>query len=548
MLFLSEAALLGMVGSLLGLAGGIFLARMLIGAVSKTISSLYVLVSVREIAVTPAMLGVAIVLGLGSVLLAAWLPAAAAARMDPIRALRAGSIIEQSAELSSAWSWAGIASLLLAAIFSAVALITGPPWIGFGAAFFVLTGFSFLVPGTARRFSVFAARILPPFHRRWMEARLAAANVSRALARNSVTIAALASAVAMAIGVSVMVFSFRQTVETWIGQTLVADLFVAPASNEVAGPVSFIPPAAVEFLEKHSAVEAVDTFRDARVPMGEKTIALAVVRGADRRQFRFLRGDAAAIMKRFHGTMGVIVSESFARKNGVGDGDVLNLTTPSGPRAFPIAGTFYDYTSEQGVVFISSKNFVAIWNDDRISSVAVYLKADAAVEALKSQFRAAFSETGQFLTLSNRELRTRVFEIFDQTFAVTYVLRSIAVIVAIVGICLTLTTLITERSRELAVFRAIGGSAPQLRRLLLWESGMIGLLSALIGLASGLCLSLVLTGVINRAFFGWTIQMAFPWSALAWTPVWIVAAALLAGVWPAWRAGKVVVAEALRSE
>ncbi|MEP6810589.1 MAG: FtsX-like permease family protein, partial [Chthoniobacterales bacterium] len=139
-------------------------------------------------------------------------------------------------------------------------------------------------------------------------------------------------------------------------------------------------------------------------------------------------------------------------------------------------------------------------------------------------------------------------EIFDQTFAVTYVLRTIAVLVAVVGIALTLTTLIAERSRELGLFRAIGGSVAQLRKLLLWESAMIGFLAALVGLVSGLCLSLVLTGVINRAFFGWTIQLAFPWSTLALTPVWIVGAAIVAGVVPAWRAGRLVVAEALREE
>ncbi|MBA2622264.1 MAG: FtsX-like permease family protein, partial [Chthoniobacterales bacterium] len=104
------------------------------------------------------------------------------------------------------------------------------------------------------------------------------------------------------------------------------------------------------------------------------------------------------------------------------------------------------------------------------------------------------------------------------------------------------------RSRELGVFRAIGGSAAQLRKVLLWESTMIGMLAALIGLASGLCLSLVLTGVINRAFFGWTIQMAFPWGSLALTPLWIISAALAAGVWPAWRAGRLVLAETLRDE
>ncbi|HEY5036793.1 MAG TPA: FtsX-like permease family protein, partial [Chthoniobacterales bacterium] len=159
-----------------------------------------------------------------------------------------------------------------------------------------------------------------------------------------------------------------------------------------------------------------------------------------------------------------------------------------------------------------------------------------------------FSTRGEFSIYSNRALRTRIFEIFDQTFAVTYVLRTIAVIVAVIGIFLGLTTLVAERSREIGVLRAIGASARQVQRLLLWESGMIGLLASVLGIASGLCLAVVLTGVINRAFFGWTIQLAFPWLSLAWTPLWIIAAAIVAGWIPAWRAGRLDVAEAIRSE
>jgi putative ABC transport system permease protein len=77
---------------------------------------------------------------------------------------------------------------------------------------------------------------------------------------------------------------------------------------------------------------------------------------------------------------------------------------------------------------------------------------------------------------------------------------------------------------------------------------MIGTLAAGIGLVSGLCLALVLTGVINRAFFGWTVRLAFPWASLVLTPVWILAAALLAGLVPAWRAGRLVLADNLRNE
>lgn len=253
-------------------------------------------------------------------------------------------------------------------------------------------------------------------------------------------------------------------------------------------------------------------------------------------------------MQRFYREPCVLISESFARRNHVSDGQSLELTTPEGLRSFPIAGTFYDYTRDEGLVFMSQPTFLSIWKDDRINSLAVYLKPQGSADALTSEFRARFSQTGQFMLLSNRELRKRIFEIFDQTFAVTYVLRTIAVLVAIVGICLTLTTLIAERTRELGVFRAVGGSATQLRNVLLWESGMIGLVAAIIGVASGLALSLVLTGVINRAFFGWTVQMAFPWGSLALTPLWIIAAAVLAGIFPAWRAGRLILAEALREE
>ncbi|MGH7936584.1 MAG: ABC transporter permease, partial [Chthoniobacterales bacterium] len=229
-------------------------------------------------------------------------------------------------------------------------------------------------------------------------------------------------------------------------------------------------------------------------------------------------------------------------------GGTLSLPTPTGVVTFPIVGVFYDYTNDQGMVFLSEKNFQNLWHDNGINSVAVYLRPGASPRKVAADFRSRFSHRGEFSIYSNRALRTRIFEIFDQTFAVTYVLRTIAVIVAVVGIFLGLTTLVAERARELGVLRSIGASARQVQRLLLWESGMIGLLASLLGIVSGLCLAVVLTGVINRAFFGWTIQLAFPWASLAWTPLWIVAAAIFAGWIPAWRASRINVAEAIRSE
>ena len=542
-LFLGEALVLGLVGTLLGLAGGFALALFLIGTVSETISTLYVLINVRELAVTPAMLFSAVCAGLVSVLIAAWLPAAAAARMDPVRALRAGSIIEQSADLSAAWFWSGVTFLVLTIGFCAVALITGPAWISFVAAFCVLAGFSLVVPEVTACFSRALARLGGKSRR--LESHLAAGNLARSLARNSVTIAALAAAVSMTIGLTVMVFSFRQTVATWIGQTLMADLLVRPAT--VAG-ASFMPESAIRLLEAHPAVAAVATFREVEISGPGKAYTMVVFGEGERRHFQFLHGDEREIMRRFAAEPCVLISEAFARKNQVQDGQALELFTPEGLRRFPIAGTVYDYSRDEGVVFMNARTFVSIWKDERVNSVGLFLKPGLSTAEAGSELRTALSREGQFMIVTNREVRRRVLEIFDQTFAVTYILRSIAVIVAIAGICLTLMTLITERTRELALFRAGGGSVAQLRKVLLWECAFLGLLAAIVGLASGLCLSLVMTGVINRAYFGWTIQLAFPWSSLAATPLWIVTAAVLAGIVPALAAGRMKLADALRTE
>jgi len=543
-LFLGEAAVLGALGIAAGVGGGYVLARALVGTVTDTISSLYVLVSVREVSVAPWIWSSAVLLGFASVLTAAWFPARAAAELNPIATLHHGARVEQSVRLSRGWIFAGVTSLLLSAVLSVLALRTGPPWLGFGSAFFVLAGFSAIAPEVTARFSRAVMMVI----RQHIEPRLAAQNLSRTLLRNAVTIASLAAAVAMTVGVAVMIFSFRQTVSDWINQTLVADLFIGPAANEIAGPTSLVPPAAIEFLEKNPAVEAVDTYRGVEVPFRDQTIALAVVRGSNRRNLRFLHGKNDAIMHRLYNEQCVLISESFARRFHVAEGETLPLPSPEGVIAFPIAGIFYDYTRDQGTVFLSAMNFRKFWHDDRVNSLALYLKKGAEPEAVAGAFRKRFSGYGEFSIYSNRLLRTRIFEIFDQTFAVTYVLRAIAVLVAVIGIFLGLTTLVTERSRELGILRSIGASAAQIRRLLLWESGMIGVLASALGVAAGLCLSLVLTGVINRAFFGWTIRLAFPWVSLAWTPLWIIAAAVAAGWIPAWRAGRLNVAEAVRSE
>ncbi len=147
--------------------------------------------------------------------------------------------------------------------------------------------------------------------------------------------------------------------------------------------------------------------------------------------------------------------------------------------------------------------------------------------------RTRFSPAGELGIYSNALLRKRILEIFDQTFAVTYALRTVAVAVAAAGIVLTLTTLVRERLREIAILRAIGASRAQVALGYMTEAGCIGLCSALVGTACGLGLAIVLTHVVNLAFFGWTVHFFLPWTELLSVPLWVTAVAAAAGILPA---------------
>ena len=550
MLFLGEACLFGMIGIVLGAAGGVALAQVLTGAVAKTISSLYVLLSIERTFLDPVQFIVAAVFGLGAVLVGAWMPANEAARIDPAAALSLGAHAEQSVERATRRSWLAAAVLMAAAIVAWSALTVAPPVVSFVAAFLVLGGFSLFAPGAVRRFGALAAHGLQG----GVLWRLAADHLRRSIHRNAVTVAALAAAIAMMVGLTVMIFSFRQTVSAWVQHGIVADLFIAPASNETIGLNATIPPAVLAWIRARPEVDSVDTFREFTVPIriggAPATPALlAVVQGVYRHNLTVVGSDDVGKMARVFGGDAIAVGEPFARKFRVRAGDRVTLLTPSGEVPVEIVAVYADYTRDQGVMLISAETYARLWGaTPSAQSLSIYLRAGAAPEPLAEAFTREFSRAGEFVIYSNRALRTRIFAIFDQTFAVTYILRTVALIVAIAGIFLSVTTLVAERAREIGVLRAIGASRGQVQRLLMIESGMIGVVSSVLGLASGLVLAMTLTWVVNPAFFGWTIHLQMPWGALAATPLWIIPATLIAAWYPAWRGSQTLIAEAVREE
>ena len=555
LIFLGEALLYALPGVLLGAAGGVLLAQKLSGAVGQTVTSLYALVNVERLWLDPAQFAIAATYGVLAALAGAWGPAAEASRVEPVDALRRGIGSKRDRDRTQGWwSWA-LAACAAALLCAWRALAAGPPWLAFVSAFLVLLAASLFAPsmlaGAAQisrlwtRLSSATGGVKGPGETIGI---LAARRIDRSRRRNAITVAALAAAVAMYVALVVMTHSFRRSLDAWIGRGVVADLFIAPAANETLGMTSFLPQAAVDWLRARPEVAAADTYRETTVKTALGPAMLIVLDGAYRENLTFIEGDGAAAMRRVFSGEAVVITEPFARKHRVRAGDRVQIETPRGPLETEIAGVYADYSRDQGALVMGTALFLRHWEDPRTMSVAVYLKDAAQAAATGEAFRAAFAGKGAFAVNTTRSLRERILRVFDQTFAVTHVLRTVAILVAIAGVFLTMTTMVIERRREIALLQALGASSRWVGALVLTEAAMLGLLAALLGVEAGVPLAMVLTWVVNPTFFGWTIQLDIPWATLAWTPLWVLTAALAAAWWPARLARREEIAQNLHDE
>jgi putative ABC transport system permease protein len=246
---------------------------------------------------------------------------------------------------------------------------------------------------------------------------------------------------------------------------------------------------------------------------------------------------------------GVLVSEPLAnRLNLAAAGSTVTLSTPIGPVDFKVTGIFYDYSSSEGSLFMALDVYRRIWADQGVTAVALRLGPGQNPEQLAKMLQDQLSTGQRLLIRSNQTLREDVMAVFDRTFAITSALRLLATVVAFIGVLNTLLLLQLEKQREIGILRALGLTQAQMWGLTMLETGLMGLAAGILAMPTGYVLSLILVYVINRRSFGWTLQMSLSPEAFLQGVLISVVAALVAGIYPAWRMGRRVTAEALRNE
>jgi putative ABC transport system permease protein len=548
-LILVEAAVLALVGSLLGLGLGVILGRGIVGLITQTINDFYFVVNVRGVDVPPFTLVKGVVVGVAAALFAALLPAWEALRTTPNASLKRSNLESGARRLLP---WLALAWLVLTLLGVLLLAVRGNLVITFGGLFAVLIGAALLTPPL----TVALMRLVSPITGSLFGVigRMAPRDIVRSLSRTSVAVAALMTAVSVVVGVSIMIGSFRGTVEEWLNQTLQADIYISPPALTANRAFGFLPPEAIAQFRAWPGVVQSVTARQVQVDSANlgRPVDLVAVDGDvsnGNRPYAWVSGDRATLWARLMAGEGVFVSEALIlRENLPLPPPEMVLETAVGPRSFPVLAVYYDYASDQGTVMIGQPLYRDLWQDESVVSIGLFLEPGVAPEQVVAEMSAAVAGRQDILIQSNRDLRAGSLEVFDRTFAITAALRLLAIVVAFIGVLSALMSLQLERSRELGVLRATGMTVRQLWGLTFLETGLMGAVAGLLAIPVGYVLAWILIYVINVRSFGWTLTMQLEPAYFLQGLVVAIVAALLAAVYPSWRLGGMVVATAVREE
>jgi putative ABC transport system permease protein len=545
LMVVGEAFVIGLLGAIFGLIAGVLMGRLTVGLVSQTINDLFFVSTVQDVPIPINSLIKGGLLGVLATVITAAFPAWEAASTPPRTALSRANLESKTHQVVS---WLGVAGVLVILVgFGVLAIPSSSLIISFIGTFAAVIGFAMLTPTFTIWMMAAATRLTSPI---WgVIGRMAPREVVNSISRTSIAVAALMVAIAVTIGVSLMVGSFRFTVETWMNQILHGDVYVSVPGATVSQPVYEIDSQVIAVLDDVEGVARVDLLQNAIVDSPDGPIQLSANNNPnDGLEQLYLSTDypPEEIWQAVE-QGAILVSEPLANRLDLPlNGGELSLYTDQGLQVFPVAGIYYDYASSQGNVILSLDNYRRLWGDDQVAAAALILEPGIDAQSIAKTLEIQLAPLQSLLVRPNQALRDDTLAVFDRTFAITGALQLMTTFVAFVGVLSAMMSLQLDKQRQLGILKAIGLTSRQLWRLTVLETGLMGAVAGLLAMPTGYMLALILVYIINRRSFGWTLQMQVSIEPFLQALVIAVLAALLAGFYPARRIIKRNTAEAIR--
>ncbi|MBX9916588.1 MAG: FtsX-like permease family protein, partial [Nitrosomonas sp.] len=520
---MTEGGILGVSGSLLGLALGYAVAVLAIRLLGGDLGTNFFPGVKPGIHFDPWDAGIFFAVGLGVTMLGSIIPALEAARAKPALALRSGSEDTAMAKLSPPWF--ALICLSVAALFTQLPPIFELPIFGYLAIVLLLIGGIALMPClTAGFFSAVLARWQR--HRSGAVSTLALARLANAPNQAAIALGGILASFSLMVAMAIMVTSFRISIDNWLGRVLPADLYVRAAAS---GDLQTDAQQAIAGLP---GFDRVDFFRTQQLTLDvnrpEITLFARPVDKADARNTLPLTDDMIASESLPENVMPVWVSEAMVDLYGYRVGEKITLPIGAASSEFLVAGVWRDYGRQFGAIQMQLADYQTLTGDLGVNTVALWLQPGASPDAATAGLRQL--PFGAALEISrSSDMRALSLEIFDRSFAVTYLLELIAVVIGLLGVAASFSAQTLARVKEFGMLRHIGVMRRQILVMLAVEGGLLTALGMVLGFLLGWSISLILVFIVNPQSFHWTMQLHLPWNWLAMIAmIMLVAAALTA--------------------
>ncbi len=539
---IKETFFLALIGTILGILLGIALGTLTVKMVGQTVSDFYFVLTVTQFHISPLGLLKGASLGILASLSAAIFPALEANRIQPAEAM-SRSYMETRTHL-----WLPKVFVLGSIISITGLVILAFPsksiHIGFTGTALVMIGVSFCVPFL----TVVLIRILLPVLSRIFDitGKMAVGNIPRSISRTGVSIAALTIAVCVFIGIGLMIESFKQSLIRWVDDQIQGDIQISSSGRSRDG----LDQELVTGLKMLPTVERLNAYYLNEITSGLYANTILFVVDKPSSQYRWLWFDFNENqLNEIMDNSAVIVSETFARHHNIekGKNAEISLETPRGKVNLKIVGVFSDFFVKGGRIIMKKQLYQSIWSDYRISNIELFLNPGIDAEKLVLKLQNKFADLPVKIR-SQDFIKKQIMTLFDRTFAITMALQILSAVVAFIGVLNTIMSLMHERHHEIGILRANGLTVGQLWKMILVESGIMGLLAGLFSILPGLLLAWILVVVINKRSFGWTLEFhTDPW-ILFQAVLLAITAAVIAGIYPAFKTGKMDLINAIRTE
>jgi putative ABC transport system permease protein len=533
-LFTLTGLILGFTGSVLGIAIGQVFSYFSIYAVEKTISSVYRGISISDSLITWRDALEAMGLGCFVSLLASLIPALESAKVQPSESSKAGTFERRHKNHQKQFSVPGLFCILAGGVISFLDYLYVPtefPYLAYSGILLFILGFTLNAAGFLGLILKIVRR--PAYSFFPTTGKIAINDIDGSRYRFSVAVMSVAVSSALIFAILASIFSLKESFREWLDVYLVADIYVKPAS--CTSNLCFTPLSAglIEQIKTYPEVRDIGRYRALQLDFMGRKVTAGFGETEIWRKFSNRNHPESSYLESADQGNVISISEYLKVKYGFNLGDEVELQTPKGKKKFVIDDTSISYSTTSGFIYLDRKWLEELWDLDDTTQLTIYLKegydTGPFIERLNRDLQNGYSLT----IVDSRELRKESLEIFDSSFAVTYAIELIAIVISLIGVINTLLILVFERKREISILRYLGGGWDQIRNIMVLSAGIVGIAGIVYGAMLGPAISMVIIHVINKISFGWEVSLNTPYGYLAFLIVTLFLAIIAAGILPA---------------